>query len=417
MTGDRPTAGPRSRFDVLRGLAVAHAPHPLHINCDLPLTSTDSEGRTLTFARDALDRLTTVTYPDSTVERYEYTALDCTKFTDRMGRSTTYTYNANRKIKAVLDPLQRLTKYDWYPDGELKSITDANNRLTQWLRGTNPNTNTLQIKKIFHDNRTYTYDYDIAGRLRSISNPLNETKTIDYNLDDSVKTVTYSGAAVSTSSVALTYDPMFRRVKTMTDGIGTTTWTYVPVGTKGALSIESEVGPFANDATTNEYDEVGRLSSRTVSGVTELWQYDAIGRVRQHTTPMGTFDYTYLGQTPAIRTRALVGSTISTEWTYDTNMSDRRLTSVQNSNGGPNFILGYDRFEAPAGKNLYEQVSSIARTGGNLTSQHLEHSAVLVAVAENTCALCSTMPRFECKNAKLRCSAARRCTSAGGRRP
>jgi RHS repeat-associated protein len=345
--------------------------NPSHINCDLPQSETDSEQYTRSFSRDALDRITDVTFPDQTSEHTEYTALDVTKFRDRMNRETIYTYFPNRKLKTIKDPLNRLTQYDWYANGVLKSLTDANNHTTRWTLGENTDNSppTRQVKKIYHDNRTVTYDYDQAGRLRSITDPLNQKKTVTYNADNSVASVTYTNAVNPTPNVSFVYDPFFPRMTSMNDGIGATSWTYAPIGTNGALSVQTEDGPFPSDTITRGYDELGRLGSRDIGGSTETWQYDNASRVEHHTTALGTFDYTYLGQTGSVRTRTLAGTSIATTWDYDTNLADRRLKKITHSNGGQTLDLGYDRFGAQSGANLYGQVTSVLQSGGNLGSQ------------------------------------------------
>ena len=75
---------------------------------DRMLTRTDSEGYTLTYAYDNIDRITTITYPDGTTDLYDYTfqsgpyvgtaSLELRKHTDRLGRVTTYAYDADRRL-------------------------------------------------------------------------------------------------------------------------------------------------------------------------------------------------------------------------------------------------------------------------------------------------------------------------------
>ena len=54
------------------------------------------------------------------------------------------------------------------------------------------------------------------------------------------------------------------------------------MGSLGALQVQQQAGPFANSAITSAYDELGRLSQRTVQGAgAETFQYDAIGRLNK----------------------------------------------------------------------------------------------------------------------------------------
>jgi hypothetical protein len=55
-----------------------------------------------------------------------------------------------------------------------------------------------------------------------------------------------------------TYDPVYERLATMTDGNGTTTYSYYPTTsspTLGAGQLQSVDGPWANDTVTYSYDE------------------------------------------------------------------------------------------------------------------------------------------------------------------
>ncbi len=52
----------------------------------------------------------------------------------------------------------------------------------------------------------------------------------------------------------------------MTDGNGTTQYSYVPVGSLGALQLLQEVSSLPNSAIVYGYDELGRLISQSVDG-------------------------------------------------------------------------------------------------------------------------------------------------------
>ncbi len=143
--------------------------------------------------------------------------------------------------------------------------------------------------------------------------------------------IAYTGAVNLTPNVGFTWDPYFPRLVSRTDGAGATQFTYVPVGSLGALQVQQEAGPFANSAITSAYDELGRLSSRTVQGAgAETFQYDAIGRLTGHASDLGAFTLGYLGQTGQITSRQLASSTLATTWSYLTNTDDRRLSGINN---------------------------------------------------------------------------------------
>jgi len=173
--------------------------------------------------------------------------------------------------------------------------------------------------------------------------------------------VIYTSYGNYTPSVAFTYDPYFPRLTSMTDGTGTTNYSYVPIGTNGALQLASENGPFNNDSIGYAYDALGRMSARNIPGGNEGFTYDAISRLQYHSTGLGTFTYGYLGQTDQVSSRSVTngGTNISTGWTYDTNTNDRRLTKINNSGVTRTYTLSY-RIPGGGGANNPYDVLSIA---------------------------------------------------------
>ena len=134
-----------------------------------------------------------------------------------------------------------------------------------------------------------------------------------------------------TANVTFAYDPWFPRLVSMTDGTGTTQYTYVPVGTPGALQLQQQSGPLANSAVNLTYDALGRLASRRIAGGgPETFGYDTIGRLSSHGSDLGQFTLGYLGQTGQITGNQLGGSTLATTWSYLPNAQDRRLAGIDN---------------------------------------------------------------------------------------
>jgi RHS repeat-associated protein len=341
--------------------------NPDHINCDLPISITDSEGRTVSYSRDALDRVRVITYPDSTVDQFNYTNLHLTSRVDRLGRTTTYSYDANRRLASVTDPLNNTVQYAYYDNDVLKSITDQNGsaHTTTW----SIDLQSRVTAKTFADSSSIAYVYDSASRLKTATDALGQVKAIGYDAANSVTSVTHTSTVNPTPDVTFVYDPYFRRATSMsTSGVGTTTWTYRTIGAAGALWLQTDDGPFANDAVTYSYDQLGRVSSMTVGDTTtEEWAYDAIGRVSSHVTALGTFAYAYLGETHAAVSRSLSGTSFVTNWSYDTNANDRRLLSIAPNGGARTFTYGH-RIGASTTIDPY-QITSIVQTASALPAE------------------------------------------------
>jgi RHS repeat-associated protein len=327
-------------------------------SADRVQTRTDSEGYVLTYAYDNLNRVTSITYPDSTTDLFDYTfqsgpfmgtaSLELRKYTDRLGRVTTYAFDADRRLTSVTEPITatttRTTSYDYYENGTLKDTTDANGNVTHW----DIDVESRPTDKVYafgtSQSKTETYTYAITtSRLKSITDALSQVKTFGYAKDDMITGLTYTNSVNPTPNITFAYDTYFPRMTSMVDSFGTTTYGYVSIGANGALGLKTVTPPFNNSTLTLNYDSVSRFTGFSVAGTNDVVSYDPTNRVATHTGPLGTFSYTYLGQTNQITQRSLtVGSnTFTTSWGYDTNTNDRRLISITNSGVTRSYTLGY----------------------------------------------------------------------------
>lgn len=292
----------------------------------------DSEGRAVFHTYDGLNRRTRTEYQDGTTEEWGYDKLDLASYTNRAGVTTTYTYNANRELTLVEQPVSagvtRKYRYTYFPNGKLKTFTDPNNNVTTWERDLQGRV----TKKIYADQKGYSQTYDVMGRLSTRTDALNQKVTWVYTKDDRVASIKVTGATQSTPDTTFTWDSYYPRLQQMVDAIGTTTYDYVPPGTNGALQLKCDSGAWANNAICNTYDELGRLSSRSIQSVdgTDIstWAYDALGRVLQQSlAKLGVFDYEYLGDTDQVTRRTAPNGIVAT-FEYGDNEADRRLTNI-----------------------------------------------------------------------------------------
>jgi RHS repeat-associated protein len=327
-------------------------------SADRVLTKTDSEGYVLTYGYDNLDRVTSITYPDGTTDLYDHTfqsgpyagtpSLELRKYTDRLGRVTTYGYDADQQLTSVTEPTQgtstRTTSYDYYENGVLKDIIDANGNDTHW----DIDIESRPIKKTYAygtanaEAETYTYE-NTTSRLKSITDALGQIKTFTYAHDNRVTGITYTSTVNPTPNVTFVWDTYFPRLTSMTDGTGTTNYSYTAIGTNGALKLSSIAGPYSNDTIGLTYDTLGRLSGRNITGGNETFGYDAISRLTSHGTPLGSFTESYLGQTNQMASQSVTNgsTTVSTNWGYDTNTNDRRLIGISNNGITRSYTLSY----------------------------------------------------------------------------
>ena len=287
-------------------------------------TTTDADAYTVTFDYDALNRLTQRTHPDGRSEQLVYDRLDLAKTRDRLGRWTVATYDADRHLTAVRDPLGRVVQEIWCACGSLASLTDPNGNVTSWTR--DAQARVIIATRADHSTTTYTYD-TATGRLKTVTDAKGQVTTYSYAVDDAVASVTYTNAAIATPSVSFTYDTTYPRITSMTDGTGTTAYTYTPPATRGAGRVAAVDGPLTDDTITYVYDELGRVASRTLDETTNTWTYDALGRVSAQLDPVGSFGYAYDGATARLQQLGYPNGQKSI-FSYFDNAHDRRLQEI-----------------------------------------------------------------------------------------
>ena len=246
----------------------------------------DSDGYAVISDYDHLNRLTQRTYPDDTTETLTYSRLDLTEQKDRLGRITRHLYDGFGRRIATRDPAGRTISQIWCDCGSMEALVDANGNRTKWERDVQGRV----TREVRADNTTDTlYTYDLAGRLKTVTDPKDQVTTHSYNLDDSLSGTAYTNEVIETPNVSYTYDPYYARVATMVDGIGTTTYAYKAAGTNGAGQVATVDGPLSNDTITYTYDELGRVTERAINGSanTVTWTFDALGRVDVGGEPAG----------------------------------------------------------------------------------------------------------------------------------
>lgn len=351
-------------------------------NCDLPESITDVNGVTRTFERDKLDRVKKVTFPDGTYEETIYQNLDRSSSKDRLSRVTSYQYDAMRRLIAETDPENHTVQYEYHSNGLLYRLQGPNGTFTRWERDAQG-----RVTSRVREGGIVGYTYQPkSGRLLTESDSENQTKTFTWSTGDELRYITYTNTVNPTTTAYFEWDPYYPRLTQMIDGTGITSLFYHPVGYDGALQLGGEGHDDGEDSSavvqsspwmSTEYDALGRLSERSVTWdeASESWQYDNVGRVSHYTSPLGTFEYGYLGQSDLTTSRTLaetgtsIATSIATTWTYDSAQNERRLLSVTNSHGAQNLGLGYQRFGSQTGTNVYGQVASMLQTGGTGPAQ------------------------------------------------
>jgi RHS repeat-associated protein len=306
-----------------------------------------SAGKSITFIRDAQQRITQITDPKGNTQSYTYDANGdlkshtdpagnttsflynfrhdlieikdprgirpvrneyddagrLVKHIDAFGKEITYTHNIGVREEIITDRLGNVTKHEYDDKGNVVRTTDANGGTTERTYDTRGNTLTEKDPL----NRTRTYTYDANDNRTSEADPLGNTTGYTYNGRNQVLTISQPGSGTTTN----TYDANGNLTSTKDPSGKTTTYTYNAQG----LQL-TQTDPLGN-VTTYSYDGVGNLLTETnpLNHVT-TYTYDANGnRLTQTTTNNGqtlisTFQYDALNR--LVKTTFPDGSTSQT---------------------------------------------------------------------------------------------------------
>lgn len=177
-------------------------------------------------------------------------------------------------------------------------------------------------------------------------------KTRLYHLDGTLAGLAYTNEEHETPDVTFTYETPYRRLQTMLDGIGTTSYGYHPVlpGTLGAGQLATIDTPLPDDTLAYTYDELGRRTGYTINGVGESRAYDALGRTQTVTNPLGSFGYTYHGATSRLDT-ITYPTGMTAAYTWHPLLKDFRLKDIIHTLPG-NQLLSRHSYEHDAVGNI-----------------------------------------------------------------
>jgi len=308
----------------------------------------DSLDHETTYTYDALDRRIATTDTLGRTTRVEYDKIgNITDEIDANGIITHYVYDElNRLVEVIQNYKPGITanadtnvrvRYEYDAVGNRIRITDANWQVTEFQYD--------ELNRVISKKdpllRTWQYSYDLAGNVTARTdgnykttlfeyNDLGQLVTIDYPTPD----LDYPADPDTDADVHFYYDAAGQRVS-MTDGVGTTYWTYDLLGrlisvtdansnlityeydeeTGQRLSVTSQnrsaqyeyndadllaqVSDWSSQTTVYEYDTMGQLLSiLRPNGVDSHYEYDLAGRLEllNHVTSTDTwaqYQYTY----------------------------------------------------------------------------------------------------------------------------
>ena len=247
------------------------------------LTRTTPNGNTTTYAVDADGELTKVTDPLGGSTRYTYDGTrNEASVTDGNGHTTTFAYDADNERVQVTNPDGSAGKTTYDGDGNVLSQTDGNGHTTTYTY----NSLNRVATSTDPDGHATTYTYDAAGNLVTSVDPTGRTTAYTYDQDKRLTAMGYSDG--TTPNVTAGYDADGHRTS-MTDGTGTTTFTY---DTLGSL-VRETTG--AGQTTKYSYDPGGSITSIAYpNGHSIMRAYTSNGQLKSVTDWLGnmtTFSY------------------------------------------------------------------------------------------------------------------------------
>jgi YD repeat-containing protein len=197
---------------------------------------------------DALNRLVTMTDPNSGQVNYGYNAIDqMTSVKDPRNLTTSYAYDALSNLNQLTSPDTGSTQNSYDSAGNLLTQIDAKGQTT-------------------------SYTYDALNRVTSISYATDPTLNVSFTYDQGVNGL--------------------GRLTGVSDSTGTISYVYE---IHGRLATETRVIGGVSYTTAYSYDSAGRLASMTYpSGRQIVYARDGLGRVSGITTTKNSITQTLL---------------------------------------------------------------------------------------------------------------------------
>ena len=328
--------------------------------------TTDALNGVIDYVFDAHDNVTSVTAPNSAVTTYEYDDLDnLTKEISADRGTTTYTYDdaGNLKTKTdarsitatyTYDALNRLTGVT-YPNtsenvtytydhvtsegiGRLRSITDESGTTTYTYDEFG---NVLSdVRQIGTNTYTTSYTYNGDGDIATITYPSGRVVTYTRNVLGQTTQVTSNNGTTKTVLSSVSYEP-FGPISSLTYG-NSVTFDY-QYGTDYSVS---DIDASGISDKSYEYDPVGNItaiSDGIDASLNQILAYDALRRVTSDSragTGNGGYSADVLADGPLAYWR--LGETSGT-WAADATGNNYGATyRIQVTQGQPGLAPGPD---------------------------------------------------------------------------
>ena len=341
-------------------------------------STTDGHGHSTGYTYNAMGQVTGITRPNlqATTIAYATTGdangVDVTGITDGLG-SIVIGYNINRDISSVTDRMGATTTLTYNAFGQLLTVTDSLTPAT--VTSYTYDSLTHYLTQVRRDGSVIkSYTYDSMGRVLTVTDAAGVTVTLEYNnLNDITKASWADGRFI-----AITYAPAPQGyphlITSVTDRGGrTTSYTY------DSLKRLTQMTNAEGAATTYGYDKDGLVRSLTSpnGGVTKFY-YSNDGRLKTRVEPDGSRTAYAYDAGGLLKTRTN-GRLSTAAYSYDTHDN---LLGVTYSDGTPSVSYTYDVYDRLTGMNdavgahlyVYDANSRLASINGPLTNDTITYT-------------------------------------------
>lgn len=314
----------------------------------------DPQGNTTLYTYDLSGNKTSETDANGNSTRYEYNSRNqLIKSIDALGSATTYAYGGSscpscgggngEKLTALTDANGNTTSYLYDQLGRALKENDQLGSTTAYAYDARNN----PISKTDANGNTINFSYDANGRLLKKTYPDGTDETFSYDSKGNLIT-----AANKHISYTFSYDAA-GRVKSVSDSTGKViSYEYDLLGNKTKM-ISPE-----GKSLTYTYDKANRLTS-IVNGGTFIFGYDARGQRSSLTYPNGdtaTYAYDKQGRLTSLVRKNAAGSIIgSNSYTLD-KTGNRQTNTTQ------------DRTSSYSYDNIYRLTQALTNTPGFSTN-------------------------------------------------
>ena len=361
-----------------------------------PAQITGRDGLITEYEVDAAGMVTAVTDPLGVVTQFEYEwrvtgivpkatitpnglvrGMECDNAgrpiasTDPAGRRSSVTRDVRGLVTEVIDPVGNMTTIEYSPEGWVTKVInpdgswrsgtyDGEGNLTQTISETGATTTTRytvfdQVNEVIAPNGGVTrYIYNTQMEPITVTNADGHTWQLHYDLDGSiVQEVDYNGL-VTESQVT----PDGLQLNTIT-GAGTVTTMFDPYGRM------TETRDDQGNATTYQWDALGRIHQVTNQWCTTDYSYDEYGRSLTETTTLYSgeshtmaFTYGRLGGVEAITHTLPDGKQVSETPLFDEEGVLRNSTYTLGNVEVASLSFGVD----DTGRRSWSHVGSLVRS-------------------------------------------------------